>query len=144
MNNPNVEILLKHCNAEERQQVMDTLAYLTEVAQRPSGASREGSVASIINAQPPKVREVFRKLDNLMETPRIRPFDQKLTEQDHAALLGLDPDISTHIKSALDGQEVLARTMDRMGTDADRPEQELNMRDHIAAALTHHEGSTAE
>lgn len=135
MNNPAVEKILGHLSHEERQQVEDVIHYLTEKASSSDGHIPEGSVATLLNRQPPRVREVFRLLSELVEFPRPAPFQPKMSEADHFELLGLDPEKSMTIKSALDGQEVAASLQDRMGTDATRKQDPISLREQIAAAM---------
>ena len=123
----------------EQRELLQTMNYLTEVAYRPDGRSPEGSAAAIINKQSPAVRQAFAVISEVLETPRTRPFTEKWTEGQNAEEMGLHPETTTHIKSALDGQYVAHQLQERMGTDADTPtSNEPDTRDILSAAYDLH------
>lgn len=141
INHDGIALLTQHLSADEKQQVQHLTQYLGEKARSPTGAMAEGSVASLLNQQSPRVRQAFARLNDLAETPRNRPFDQKLSEADHFGMLGLDPDSSTQIKAAIDGQYVASRLQDRLGTDAHNPDtSDLSQREILSAAYDAHTG----
>ena len=143
-----IDTLVGHLTPDERRQVDDVLAYMTEKAgsDNPSGYLAEGSVASLLNKQPPRVREVFARFHGAAQTPRTMPFAEKWGERDYAEAAGLDPDVSETVLAALDGQEVTSRVIDRLGgSDADHPSDEpLTTKEILSAAYDLHEGSENE
>lgn len=134
-----VKLLLAGMTPDEQAQTQHLLQYLHEKATSPSGHMAEGSVSALLNRQSPAVRNAFARFNEAMETPRIRPFDEKWSEADYAEAAGLDPATSTQIKAAIDTSEVLNRTIDRLGgSDATRPDEPLSTRDVISAAIDFH------
>jgi hypothetical protein len=131
--------LLDRCSPEERQQVYDMLAYLKEAATR--GRIPEGTVQNLLNKQSANVREVFSTFDKLLETPRIAPFDPKLSAEDHIELLGMDKDSTLTIKRGLDDAYIASELTDRLGgSDATRDPEPITMRDQLGAAVDLHSG----
>lgn len=135
------QMLLGQMSAEDRLAFEQTITYLAEVANRPNGASAEGSVAGIINRQSPAVRNALYAVSETMDTPRTRPFQEKWDERQNAQEMGFDdPGAAVAVKSAIDGHEVMAGLQHRMGTDADLPSNEpLTMREQVAAAVDYHD-----
>lgn len=140
MNNPAIQTLIGHLNQAERNQVADLLDYMTSVATSPNGHVPEGSIATLMNKQSPRIREVFSTLSKGMELPRIAPFDHKHTEAEWAQALGLDPNIAQSVKAALDGQEVAAGLQRRMGTDTSLPQNPITHKEVLEAAYDRHAG----
>ena len=138
MDNPVIQTLIGHLNQAERNQVADLLDYMTSVATSPNGHVPERSIATLLNRQSPRIREVFSTLSKAMETPRIAPFDHKHTEAEWAQGLGLDPTIAQSVKSALDGQEVAATLQKKMGTDTSLPQAPTTHREVLEAAYDLH------
>ena len=116
------QALTRGMSPQDQQALVETLNYLGQKA-RSDGPLPEGSLASVINRQTPAVRNAIAHISGAMETPRTRPFEEKLDEHQMAERMSFaDPEAAVHIKSALDGQEVTARLIDRMGSDADNPD----------------------
>lgn len=138
MDNPAIQTLIGHLNQSERNQVADLLDYMTSVATSPNGHVPEGSIATLLNRQSPRIREVFSTLSKGMETPRIAPFDHKHTEAEWAQVLGLDPTVAQSVKAALDGQEVAHSLQRRMGTDTSLPETPVSHKEVLEAAYDLH------
>ena len=138
MNNPAIQTLIGHLDQSERNQVADLLQYMTSVATSPNGHVPEGSIATLLNKQSPRVREVFSTLSKGMETPRIAPFDHKHTEAEWAQVLGLDPSVAQSVKAALDGQEVAATLQKKMGTDTGLPQGPITHKEVLEAAYDLH------
>ena len=138
---PSMQNLIRGLTPAELQEMQDIVDYLTEKAGpgNPSGIMPEGSAAALLNRASPNVRARFSDLSQMLETPRTAPFMPKLDEGQQAQVFGLDPAQSVLIKGALDGQEVMARVNERMGTDATLPLQEPTTRDVIAAAMEAHD-----
>jgi hypothetical protein len=138
------ELLLSKLSPADQVALGETLDYLQELARRPSGYTPEGSVAAVLNKQSPAVRGAIAAISGVMETPRNRPFQEKWDEHTNAEALGLaDPEAAVHIKSALDGQEVMQSLQARLGTDADTPTNDapITNREALEAAFDFHEGA---
>jgi hypothetical protein len=132
--------MTRDMSPQDQQQLADVLTYMHERASDPSGYVGEGGIPALINRQSPAVRNALSHISEAMETPRNRPFMEKWSEAQNAHAMGLDPDTSTTIKSALDTSDVLQGTIDRLGgSDADHAAQldspELSRREAIAAAF---------
>ena len=80
-------------------------------------------------------------LSELLDTPRMMPFQPKMAQGDYADTLGLDRGTTAVLKQRLEDEDLTASLQARMGTDADLPQPELTRRDQIAAALEAHQGS---
>lgn len=131
-------------NADELIEFEQARDYLAEKAsytpqqQRQHGFA-EGSVGNLLNSLSPNVRKMFKAIDTAMETPRLAPFQPKMSEAEVADALGFDPYAATEIKAALDIQDVASGIQSRMGTD--QPDTSPpTMRDNIAAAFDAHAG----
>lgn len=136
--NPRVlNALLMGLNQDEVTELQQLVTYLGEKAgpSNPSGHMPEGSVASLINRASPKVRAKMAMISDMVEYPRTKPFEEKWGEDEYFSRLGMDVPASLKVKEALDGQEVMGKLQQRMGTDADMPQKELSRREVIAAAL---------
>ena len=139
--NPNVlNALLMGLNQEQVTELQQLLVYLGEKAgpENPSGHLPEGSVAALLNRASPAVRQKIAMLSDIVETPRHKPFESKLSEADWFERLGADVPAALNVKSALDGQEVAGKLQSRMGTDASLPPKELTMRELLTAAVEKH------
>jgi len=137
-----INLLVGHLTPDERRQVDDVLAYMSEKAGpgNPNGYLAEGSIASLLNKQPPRIRQVFALFQDAAQTPRTMPFTEKWGERDYSEAAGLDPDVSETVLAALDGQEVTSRVIDRLGgSDADHPSNEpLTTKEILSAAYDMH------
>jgi hypothetical protein len=133
---PALAALLEGLTPQELIELEQTIAYLTEQGQR--GSINEGSFGAVIGKQSPNVQRVLSQLSRLVETPRIAPFQPKLSEDDYFHTLGLNAEQGKAIKGQLDGEEVLAGLQNRMGTDASLPAEPVTRRDQIEAALALH------
>lgn len=130
-------------NPEEFSQLRDLSDYLGEKAGRgnPSGRMAEGSIATLLNRQPPRIRQAMKMLNEVIESPREMPFQDKLSESQILDKLGLDHEAGATVKAALDYADVQQGVMSRMGTDSDRPEEPPSTRDIISAAIDFHAGA---
>lgn len=132
---------LESLSPDEFKQADDISTYLAERASDPTGRIPEGSVAKLLNRQPPRIQQAFKGMQQVIATPREMPFQPKLSEAENMAQLGLDPDTGSTVMAALDYADVQQGVMDRMGTDAGREPEPLNTRDIIGAAIDFHSGA---
>lgn len=136
--------LLQGLSPDEVREFIDIVDYLGEKAgpSNPSGHLPEGSIASLLNKSSPNVRDRLRLLTDTLQTPRSMPFTDKLSEGQVADAFGLDPDAATTTLAALDMGDVIHGVQKKLGgTDADRPQEPLTMRDEIEAAMAAHGGN---
>jgi hypothetical protein len=128
--------LLEGLNREQLQEFAEATDYLASLSQTGNVPERSG-IGEILNRLSPAVREKFQLLSNVLETPRTQPFAPKLTESDYARTFGFDPALTETVKASMDGQEVMGRLQQRMGTD--QPSNEpLSRRDMVEAAMAKH------
>ena len=141
MDNNVLNALLMGLSQDEATELQQLMVYLAEKAGpgNPSGHIPEGSIASLINRASPKVRQKMAMISDIVETPRHKPFEDKFSEAEWFSRLGADVPSSLNVKAALDGQAVAGGLQQRMGTDADRPQQPLTMRELIQAAVEKHQ-----
>lgn len=130
-----LDTLVEGLTRAEKIEFAQALSYITERLDNNMGQSPEGGIGQILNKLSPPVRDKFMLLSNVMETPRVAPFAPKLSEEDYANELGLDPEYALTAKAALDGQYVMGKLQERMGTDSNRPKESPTRREQIAAAL---------
>lgn len=121
-----------------RGQLADCLEYLAERATSPDGKIAEGSVVSFLNRQDPRIRAIISSIGEAAELPRDRPFAPKMSEGERYQSFGLDPQAFTNLHAAVDGSTVAASLQQRLGTDADRPDEPLSHREQIEAAVEAH------
>lgn len=142
--NPRQQIILNSLSPPERAQFMDLLDYLNEKATDGKGGyMAEGSVAALLNKQPPRIQAAFKAIDQFAETSRFEPFQPKLSEAERFDELGLDAEAGLTIKAALDTMHVANGLQSRLGTDKDLATEPLSMRDHIDAAFDGHAANDA-
>lgn len=139
------EYLLSALSPEEQTELVQFVQYVTGHAQDGT-APAEGSVGAVINRLSPAVRQTIGLLSEMMETPRTRPFQSKLSPEQNAASLGLDPAIANQVKGRLDREYVEAGVAERMSTPAERESaaqaaaQPPSLRELIAAAMRTQQG----
>ena len=140
MDNKVLNALLAGLSQEEATELQQLLVYLGEKAGpgNPTGHLPEGSVASVINRASPAVRQKMAMINDIVETPRHKPFEEKFSEAEWFRRLGADVPASLNVKGALDGQEVMSKLQQKMGTDSDMPKKELSDREIIEAAMAKH------
>ena len=136
-----LQALVEDLNPQERQELVDAIDYLAEHART---GMPEGSVARVINGLSPTVRAKFELVSEMLETPRMRPFDPKMGNDEYADAFGADPRTLERIKQRMDAGDVAAGLQRRMGTDASlaygQPDKPLSLREQLAAAHKIHGG----
>jgi hypothetical protein len=129
--------LTQNLTYDEKVEMAQAIQYLTEAAER-GGTVESGGASAVINRLSPAVQQAFKLWSEVVETPRTMPFTPKMSEADYADSFGLDAEKSQLIKSALDGNEVTQRVIDRLG-GADRPSQSPpSLRELLAASVDKH------
>ena len=143
MNSNVLNALLMGLSQEEATELQQLLTYLGQKAgpDNPTGFLAEGSVASVINRASPAVRQKMAMISDIVETPRHKPFEEKFSEAEWFRRLGADVPASLAVKGALDGQEVMSKLQQKMGTDADMPQKPLSDREILSAAYDKHTGA---
>ncbi len=141
MTTPLLAALVEDLSLSERQELQDAITYLTEHAQ--SGMP-EGSVARVINGLSPAVRAKFELVSQMLETPRMAPFQPKMGNDEYAEAFGADPATLERIKQRMDAGTVATGLQRRMGTDASlaygAQSAPLTLKEQLAAALDLHGG----
>ena len=118
MANARQQVIINSLSPPERLQLADLLEYLGEKAtDNRGGYMPEGSVASLLNKQTPRIQAAIKAIDMFAETPRFAPFEPKLGEAERFVELGFDPQASVTIKAALDCQYVQGALEERLGRD---------------------------
>jgi hypothetical protein len=127
--------------SDERQELVDACDYM---AQNHASPVAEGSIARVLNGLSPRVRERFATVVEMLETPRTRPFDPKMGNDEYAEVLGADPQVLANIKGRLDNAAIVQGLQKSMGTDASlaygQPDKPLSLREQLAAAHALHQG----
>ncbi len=139
MTTPLLEAIVEGLTPEERQELQDAIDYMAEHAHT---GTPEGSIARVVNGLSPNVRAKFELVSEMLETPRMRPFDPKMGNDEYAEALGADPQTLANVKNRLDSAAVVQGLQRRMETDASlaygQPEQPLSLKEQLAAALEAH------
>ncbi len=133
---PKAQQIIDACPPHLRSQLADLLEYLPGIVQ--NGHVPEGSVAALFNKQPPEIRAILNAIGEAADTPRDRPFVPKETRAERFDSFGLDAFTCVPIADAMDGQYVMESLQDRMGTDAQQPDEPLTTRDILSAAYDAH------
>lgn len=132
-----LNVLGEGLSPAEMIEFAQAMSYIDERLDNNQGRFPEGSVGQLLNKLSPNVRDKFKLLSDVLETPRVAPFAPKLSERDYAEAFELDPDRTELVKGALDMQEVAGKLQDRMGVDkpSDAPP---TLREQIASATELH------
>jgi len=128
--------------AEECAQLQDLSEYLGEKAGpgNPTGRMAEKSIPKLLNAQPEKVRQAVKGLQDVISAPRELPFQEKRSEAENLNRLGLDHESGSAIMATLDTSDVITGIQSRLGTDASRQDDPITTRDILSAAYDQHAG----
>lgn len=141
MTTPLLQELVADLQPQQRQELADAISYMTEHAStgRPPP---EGGYARIINQLSPQVRSKFELISQLLETPRMMPFQPKLGNDEYSALLDADPQLMANVKRGMDDEDIAAQLQRKMGTDASaqygKEPAPMTLREQLAAALDLH------
>lgn len=144
MNAP-MDFLLSALSPEEQDELQQAVIYLTEHAMNGS-TPPEGSMGATIGRLSKPVAQTIRLLADLLPTPRMKPFDEKLTLAQNAKVMGLDPRIAQAVLDRLDREHVEAGVAERMSTPAEQQSaqqaaaQPPSLREMIAAAMRTQQG----
>lgn len=133
--------IVEGLNPDERQELVDACDYM---AQNHASPVAEGSIARVLNGLSPRVRERFATVVEMLETPRMRPFDPKMGNDEYAEVLGADPQVLANIKGRLDNAAIVQGLQRRMGTTASqnygKPDEPATLRELLGAAIDLHQG----
>lgn len=110
-----IEFLLQPLTPEERQEFEQLTQHLAEFSSNPDQMP-EKSIGMLLNRASPAVKQTFALLSEMFETPRLMPFQSKMSESDYANSMGLDPAQATAVKANLDREYVENALQRRMGT----------------------------
>lgn len=131
----NFEQLTRGLSKSELTEFLQAVDYLQQGVER-GGVSEAGGASTVLNRMSPKVRERFNMIRELVAQPRFRPFAEKYSESEQLDKLGFDAALAQPVVDALDGNEVSARVLEKLGgSDANRPREPISRRDMVAAAL---------
>lgn len=150
MSTPALRQLIRHLSPDERIELEQIADYLSEHATpgRNSKPMPEGSVARVINGASPNVRHALQTLSQTLDTPRTLPFQPKLTQEQIANTIGLDPRTTAAIKQRLEDEDIAAGLQAKMGTDAsdawNKPLSPPTDREIISAAVDAHGGTVTQ
>jgi len=150
MTTPALRQLIANLTPDEIIELEQVADYLSEHATpgRNAKPMPEGSVARVINGASPNVRHALQTLSQTLDTPRTLPFQEKLSQEQIASIVGLDPHITQAIKQRLEDEEVTAGLQARLGTDASdaygKPLPPPTEREIIEAAVDMHGGTDTQ
>ena len=143
MTTPLLAAIVEGLTPQERQELVDAIDYMSEHSQSGQPLP-ELTVSRLINQLSPNVRQRFELVSQMLETPRMRPFDPKLGNDEYAEALGADPQTLANVKRGMDDDAIAAGLQRRMGTDAqmiyDNGDKPLTLREQLRAAHKIHGG----
>ena len=132
-----LEYLLQALSPEEQLEFQQAVSYLSEMTANEQ--MPEGSISAVLARLSPNVQATFKTLSDTLETPRIAPFQPKMSETDYAEAFDADAGMMSNIKQRIDQDFVVNGLQRRMPPDqpSDAPP---TRREQIEAALRAHTG----
>ena len=101
-----IQQLIGHLSQQELVEFQQAVDYLTSMSDQRS--IPEGSLTKVLASLSPNVRDAFETLSQTLDTPRMAPFQRKLSQQDYADSLGMDGDTTQLVKQRLEDEGITA------------------------------------
>jgi hypothetical protein len=114
-----IQVLIRNLNPDEVVELEQVAAYLSEHTDGSNPhAMPEGTVAQVLNRCSPRVRDALDTLSKTLDTPRTLPFQTKLSQDQIAETIGLDPRTTSAVKQKMFDEDIAAGLQRRLGTDS--------------------------